>query len=394
MFKRTESITSILQRFTICQNKRSGKQVVWFHAVSVGEVNLAIPLVKKILAERNDITCLVTTATQTSAKIFKSHGILGAVHQFLPLDFAFIIRNFLNYWNPKVAVFIESELWPNIINETTKNIPLLLLNGRLSDRSFKNWKLFEKSIARLLKKFSVIFPASQLDYNRFSHFTPDNLELIGHFKYSSPPLGYSKELVAVLKEKLKDNNVFLAVSTHNGEEEMLIKMHQKLKKQVPNLFTIIIPRHPNRIEKVKTIAQNYGMSFITDINNFQDDSEMLLIGAFGVLGNYFKAVEIAFIGGSLLKNLGGHNILEPAKLQTAIIVGPYTSNFKETVDEFQQHKAICIVNDIDELQKELFSLFQDSKYRNQLMLNAKALSKSNEDVSKKAIETIYSYIDG
>jgi 3-deoxy-D-manno-octulosonic-acid transferase len=392
LIKKAESVLSILQKLTIQQENRPDKHVIWFHAASVGEVNIAIPLVKKILSERSDVHCLVTTITQTSAKIFKSANIVGATHQFLPLDISFIISNFLEHWNPKVAIFIESELWPNIIDQTAKKIPILLFNARLSDASYKNWNRCKKFASKLFKKFTIIFPASKLDYDRFSNFTKGNLKFIGHFKYSSPALSYSEDFVALLNQKLKNKSVFLVVSTHKGEEKIIFDVHQKLKKQTHNLFTIIIPRHPNRIEEVKAGAQQHKFDFITDIEDFKEDDEMLLIGAFGILGNYFQAIDIVFIGGSLIDNIGGHNILEPAKLSTAIIVGPYTSNFKDTVDEFKQQSAICIVNNQQELEDELLDLLQNSERRKKMMINAKNISEKYSDVSEVAIGTIYKYI--
>ncbi len=392
LVKKAESIASLMQKFTIRQGQASSKQVIWFHAASVGEVNIAIPLIKKILNDRDDLHCLVTTITQSSAKIFQSAKIAGATHQFLPLDIGFVIDNFLNHWNPQVAIFMESELWPNIINQTAAKIPTLLFNARLSDASYRNWRRWGKFASRLFQKFTTIFPASKLDYDRFSAFTKSNLKFIGHFKYSSPALEYSEDFVELLKQRLSNKTILLAVSTHKGEEKMIFETHKGLKQIIDNLFTIVIPRHPHRIEEVKTIAKHCKLNFITDIADFEESNELLLIGAFGVLGNYFQVAEVAFIGGSLIDNIGGHNILEPAKLNSAIVVGPYTTNFKDMVEEFRQQAAICIANDVKELESELLNLLQNSQYRNQMIINAKNLSEKYSNVSDIAIDAIYKYL--
>ena len=394
LFQKKESITSVLNKFTILQNKAPSKKVIWFHAASVGEVNIVIPLVKKIMNERSDLHCLVTTVTQTSAKVFKSNKIKNTTHQFLPLDIVFIVNNFLKHWNPRVTIFIESEFWPNIIHQTAKNTPILLFNARLSDTSYRKWKRYEQFIGMLLQNFSLILPASKLDCKRFASFTKsirtDNLKCIGNFKYSAPTLNYSKQYVDFLKKKLKNKSVFVAASTHGGEEKVLFEIHRKVKKQIPSLFTIIIPRHPHRTDKIKADAQRYKLNCIEDINDFEENSDILLVSKFGVLGNFFHFTEIVFIGGSLV-NIGGHNILEPAKLSAAIIIGPYFSNFREIVEEFEKNNAICIVRKIEDFENKLLNLFQNLKYRKELISNAKNISNKHANVAQIAIESIYDY---
>ena len=391
LYKKKENITSVLHKFTIRQDKLPNKDIIWFHAASVGEVNIVIPLVKKIVNERADLHCLVTTVTQTSAKIFKSSKIKNTTHQFLPLDIVFIINNFLNHWKPKVAIFIESEFWPNIIHQTTQNIPILLFNGRFSDASYKRWRRYKKFISTLLRKFALILPASNIDYKRFSHFTKNNLKFIGNFKYAVPTLSYSREYVALLEQKLKNKSVFVAASTHNEEESILFRVHKKVKKRIPNLFTIIIPRHPNRINAIKSDAQQHQINYIENINDCKKDTDMFLVSELGILGNFFHFAKIVFIGGSLV-DIGGHNILEPAKLDTAIIMGPYFSNFTEIVSAFEKKEAICIVKNIRDFEDKLYNLFQNLEYRKKLIFNAKNISRKHDNISQIAIKYIYNYL--
>lgn len=392
--RKRETIISLSQKLTIkFANYPKNKQIIWFHAASVGETNMAIALIKIILDKRSDVHILMTTVTLTSAKIFKSAKLNNTTHQFLPIDVNFIIKRFINYWSPKVTIFIESELWPNLIGHINKkNIPLLLFNGRLSDSSFVIWNKYKSFTSSILAKFSIIYTASQLDYNRFTTFTKDNVEHIGHFKYSSPALSYSDNYVKELKSKLKNKNVFVAVSTHKGEEEIIIKLHKELKKSIPNIFTIIIPRHPSRIEEVISLSANYKLDYITDIKDFNNNNDLLLISAFGVLGNFFEAHDVIFVGGSFLKNIGGHNILEPAKQNCAIIVGPHTSNFKDIIDEFVKHNAIITAHNAQQLKNELQKLLNDSKYKGQLIENSTKIINKQKDVFKVALNTIYDYL--
>ena len=316
----------------------------------------------------------------------------NTTHQFLPIDLSFVVKRFINYWNPKIVIFIESELWPNLIDQINiKDIPILLFNGRLSDSSFAMWSKYKNFTSSILRKFSVIYTASQLDYNRFVTFTKDNVKYIGHFKYSSPSLSYSDTYVKELKSKLKNKKVFVAVSTHDGEEEIIVKIHKELKENISNIFTIIIPRHPSRIEEVISLSENYKLDYITDIKDFKDENDLLLISAFGILGNFFEAHDIIFVGGSFA-NIGGHNILEPAKQNCAIIVGPYTSNFKDLIDEFIKHKAIITTQTTQQLKNELQKLFNDSKYKEQLIKNSTKIINKQKDVFKVALNTIYHYL--
>ena len=392
LIKKKENINSLSQKFVIKSDRRpNNKLILWFHAASVGEVNMAIPIIKAVINERSDVHCLVTTATLTSSKVFKSSNIKNTTHQFLPVDVDFLINKFLTYWNPQIAIFIESEIWPNTIDLTTKKLPLLLYNARLSDSSFNRWSKYKNFTSTVLQKFSLIFAASNLDYARFSTFTKDNLKFIGHFKYSSPPLTYSNEYVKTLRAKLKNKNIFVVASTHRGEEEMIIKLHKEIKKNIPNIFTIIIPRHPKRIEEIVSISKNYKLNYIADINDHTPETELLLVAAFGVLGNYFEVADIVFIGGSLV-NIGGHNIIEPAKQDCAIIVGPHISNFKDITDEFISKKAIIIAKDYEELKNQLLKLFSDSNYKNQLITNSKNIIAEQKDISKTAVDTIYQHL--
>ena len=392
-FNGKESIISLCNKFTIKYNSLyKGKTVIWFHAASVGEVYLAIPIIKMILKVRDDLHILITTTTITSAKIFQLSYIKNTTHQFLPLDVYYLVSRFLNYWNPKAAIFIESEIWPNLVSETTKRMPLFLLNARMSYSSFTIWKNYNSFISSILQKYSLIFPASKLDYAQFSHFTTNNLKYYGHFKYSSPPLNYLPSCVQILTMKLRNKNVFAAVSTHAEEEKLLIKVYKDLKKKIKNLFIIIVPRHPKRLKEIILILKNKNINFVTDIMHCNNKTELLILGAFGILGNIFEVVEIVFVGGSFV-NIGGHNIIEPAKQNCAIIVGPYTANFKDLITDFNDSQAIVIVKNYQEFRDKLFHLFTDPEYKIRLIKNSTKLANKQPNILKKIVNIICKYIN-
>ncbi|MFQ3307193.1 MAG: 3-deoxy-D-manno-octulosonic-acid transferase [Candidatus Midichloriaceae bacterium] len=386
-----ENTKSFLQKLTIKQGERPNKKVIWFHAASVGEVNVLIPIIKKVIEKQDNIHCVVTTATITSSIIFLKKKIKNTTHQFLPIDLQFIIRRFLQNWRPELIVFVESELWPNLIDTAYKNIPILLFNGRLSDKSFKKWKLCSNFASQTLKKFHKIYPASKSDYEKFKFFHEKNLEYIGHFKYFLPALKFSQKYVDKLNLVLKDKKILVAASTHQGEEKAIYDAHISLKKKFPNIVTIIIPRHPNRKDKIISEIRDAKLKYIDCIDDYDDSTDIFLVCEFGVLGDYFKTSDVVFLGGSL-SNIGGHNIIEPAKLGATIIVGPYISNFKDTIKEFEDHDAIITVKDSEELTYELNQLFQDKERREFLGNNAYKLSNRYTDAFAKVIDLIYEHI--
>lgn len=394
LFQKKETVQSLSQKFMILSENRyvhQNKHVVWFHAASIGEVNMVIPIIKIIINQRNDIHCLVTTTTLTSAQIFKSRNIANTTHQFLPADIRFLVNKFLIYWKPQVAIFIESEVWPNIIDITTRSIPMLLYNARLSHSSFQKWSQCKSFASNILQKFSLILVASNLDYIRFKAFTRHNLSFIGHFKYSSPSLSYSYKYVQVLKIKLKNRDILVGSSTHKGEEEMLIKACLEAKRSIKNMFIIIIPRDPKRIKEVILIARSYNINYITNMSDYNDSIDLLLVGDFSVLGNYFEVAEIVFVGGSLV-NVGGHNIVEPAKQNCVVIVGPYTFNFYEIVDNLYKNNAIIIVQNPEELKERLVNVFSNVNNKNQLIKNIKKVIHKEKNILEVAVNTIYTYL--
>ena len=390
--KGKESIVSLSHKFAIkYKYPKKNKTVIWFHAASIGEVNLAIPIIKMILKVRDDLHILITTATISSAKILQLSCIKNTTHQFLPLDIHYFILRFLNYWNPKVAIFIESEIWPNLVSEATKKIPLFLLNARMSNSSFAIWKKYSTFISSILQKYSLILTSSKLDYTKFSQFTMKNLEYYGHFKYSSPPLTYSTSYVEILTIKLKNKKVFAAVSTHRREEKLIIEIYKDLKKEIKNLFIIIVPRHPKRLKEIKLISKDKNINYITDIMDFNNQTELLIIGAFGILGNIFKVVDIIFVGGSFV-DIGGHNIIEPAKQNCAIIVGPNTSNFEDLISDFKNSNAIVTVKNYKDLKSNLFDLLSNPKDKLKLIKNSKNLVNKQPNILKLIVSTIFKYI--
>ncbi len=386
LLKKKETINSVLEKFTIKQKKHLKSKVVWIHAVSVGELNIIIPYVKRIVQLEKEISVLVTTTTLTSAKVFMSHNIEGAIHQFLPLDIDFIVKNFLKHWKPESLILVESEMWPNVVYLSSSFCKLFLLNGKLSDRTYQKWNFLPKSfISFMLEKFEIIYPASKLDFKRFKYFHGANLKYIGNFKYSSPPLSHSEENLSILRNSLKNKLVWVAASTHKGEEGIIINAHNALKKKYKNIFTIIIPRHPSRLQEIKHLLANTYYS--TDLNKINANDEFLIVAKLGVLGDFYRFSDIVFVGGSLVK-IGGHNILEAACLENAIIIGCHTFSCQEVIEEFTEKKAVLIASNQNDLITNLEKLFEDQDLKKTLIHNAKQITNKKSNIIDQVIKSI------
>ncbi len=340
--------------------KRPEGELIWIHAASIGESTSALTYIKHLKKQNKELNVLLTTITVTSAQILESKlkNIEGCIHQFVVADNPFWVRRFLDYWKPSRAFFLESEIWPNIMDELYKRkIPAFLLNARLSERSYKRWKHFENFFSSILKKFTAILAQSELDAQRYGDFAGANVFKIDNLKYANDPLPCNQEIFSVLKQKYANKKILVAASTHAGEEEEILKAHIELKKEF-DLITIIIPRHLTRINEVTKLFKDYNVSYVLRSNLIQQQNtkfrdlsgiklsdnnlsnndqtvsnlpKILCVDVFGEVGTYFRLANITFVGGSLVP-IGGHNIYEPIALKKPVLFGPHMENALEVRD--------------------------------------------------------------
>jgi len=319
---------------------RPNGELIWIHAVSIGESNAALTYIKHLKKNSPQINILLTTTTVTSATILESKlkNINGCIHQFSVADNPRWIRKFLDYWKPKQAFFLESEIWPNTVNELHKRgIPLYLLNARLSPKSFKRWSYFKESFSSILKKFTGILSQSELDEKRFKFFSNKNVFRIDNLKYANPPLPCNNELLQKLKEICKNKKVLVATSTHNGEEEEILKAHIKLKQNF-DLITVIIPRHLNRIAEITKLFDKYRLTYQLRSKLSSSATDVICVDTFGEVGTCFRLADVTFVGGSLVP-IGGHNIYEPVVFGKPVLFGPYMDNAIEVRDFILKNQA-------------------------------------------------------
>lgn len=340
------------ERVGIASLKRNNGSLIHFHAASVGEVISLFPIIAALYQQDEKQNFLITTGTVTSyyivRKYCEDHPELGAhiQHQFVPLDVPNWVERFVFYWRPSMSVIVESELWPNLIEALYKqHIPMALLNARLSDRSFKIWHRFGKTAYALLSKFNWIAARSLHDQQNFEKLGV-KADFLGDIKQIAPELAYDAKALGELKEYFKNTSLWLAASTHQNEEALIVQAHSQLRKKYPDLITIIVPRHP---ERATQIIEQVGSIPRRSLNQFPDDQGLWLCDTLGELGLFYRLCDIVFIGNSFdnTPKGGGHNPYEPAKLNCAIASGDRIHNFTQAYALLDQ--AVTITPDINSL---------------------------------------------
>lgn len=398
--KGKEHPTRFLEKFAITKVsipnnfKSENSKLIWIHTVSVGESNSAWVLIDEILNYAPNINILLTSTTTTSAKIigdkiqqnpFYTHRV---IHQFLPIDSYFIIKKFLKYWRFRCIILVESEIWPNIISLSKKSgVLCFLVNARMSEKSAKNWQKLRKLGFNIFDYFSLIFVQSSKDKNIFSNLTKNNILYEGNLKIQSKKLSVNENEVSKLMQNISSRPIFLATSTHEGEEEIVIKTHQKLKKHFPDLLTIIALRHPARSKKVIELFASQKFAIRSFNEKIENEHEFYLVDSFGELGNFYKIADFAFIGGSLSK-VGGHNPIEAIQLDCAVISGDNYFNFNDLYEDLQQKNAVIIVKNSEELFDAILNLLQNPATTLTINQNAQAIINREVNTSKQILKKI------
>jgi len=308
---------------------------------------------------------LVTTGTVTSGELAEQRLPPGVIHQFLPLDVPRFVRRFLEHWQPELALFVESDLWPNVMIETAaRNVPMILLNGRLSERSFERWRYMQDTIASLLRRFDLCMARTPADAGRLVGLGAPRVVTSGNLKLDVPaPPADSAEL-ATLADALAGRPVIAAASTHAGEEDIVIATHVRLRKNFPGLLTLIAPRHPERGAGVVEIAKAAGLQVAQRSRGEppQAATDIYVADTVGELGLIYRLAPVVFIGGSLVRH-GGQNPIEAAKLGAAILHGPHVWNFAELYEALDAAHGAELVSDADRLTAGLAAWLGDPAAR-------------------------------
>ena len=345
--------------------------LIWFHVASVGEAMSILPLIDGCIKEKKINRILITSITLSSGKIlekrFNNNPKIN--HQFLPLDIISLINKFLDHWKPNLSIFIDSEIWPNLILKISeKKIPLLLVNARITKKSFDRWKLVMGFAKKIFGKFDLCIASNNESENFLKILGSKNIKNYGNLKFSNIKNDI-KKLDLNFLNKIKNRKVWCAASTHPSEEIICAEAHLKIKKNYNNILTIIIPRHIDRVKTIKEELSKFNINvlLVTELNNFDDKTDILLVNSYGEALKFYDISKYVFLGKSLVQSLikdSGQNPIEPARLGCKILHGPYVSNFSETYNYLKKLGITKEVNDSNKLSLSLIEELQKDKPKN------------------------------
>ena len=383
-----EDIKRVGEKFCIYSQKKTNKKI-WIHAASVGELMSIVPIIRSLEKDNKIKNILLTTSTTSSAKIFKKLKLKKTLHVYFPLDNKFIVKRFIKFWSPELAIFIDSEIWPNMFNNLhLNNIPIILMNARITKRSFNKWQTFPKFAKQIFGKISLALPQNLETLKYLKILNVKNIKIAGNLKYYGQK-NNRDDVVKLLKNKFKNFKVWCAASTHNNEEILIGNLHKKLKKKERKLITIIIPRHINRTNKIINDLNNIDLNCVTHSSNqkLKQNTDIYLVDSYGESSRFYNLTNISFVGGSII-NHGGQNPLEPARLGNYIINGPNVKNFKEIYAFLNNLKMSSSTSNILKMEDIILKRLK-TKIPNK---NIKKIIKIGNDVLEKNLFYINKYL--
>ena len=387
IIKAKDTWTSFKQRlgFT-CKHRLAGK-LLWIHAASVGESMVAITLIRALSALYPKYNFLVTTGTLSSAQILEKSLPQNASHQFTPMDNFLVVRKFLNHWKPDLGIFIESELWPCLIIQAASRCNMILVNARLSDKSYKRWKSNKWFFKLIIDNFKKVIVQSKADLSKYQQLGCSNPINLGNLKFANKELKVDQQTFLSLKKLFGDKKIFVAASTHKEDEDVTLQVITDFKQTKIDYFPIIVLRHPERRDELAAQCNKLGLKFSIRSNQTLPslDDDLFIVDSFGELGLFYSLAFIVFVGGSFKR--GGHNLVEPAYFDNIILLGPDMSNFQNIADEMIEKQAASQVQTATELALKV-KFFLDT---NNMKEAAKYRKNSLEFVSDRK-ETLSNYL--
>ena len=395
LIKGKEDKKRLLERRGISNLSRPLSYLIWFNAASVGEALSILNLIESLGKNNKKIKFLITTTTISSSLILIKMMPRNCIHQFSPIDTFSATKNFLDHWKPDLAIFVESEFWPRLIFDIKKrDIPLGLINARMEKKTFENWLRIKSTSKQILEKFDFVYANDNLTFERLLSLGITEKTLLGIIssKEQATPLSYNSNEYYKLKKICKDKKIWVAASTHEGEEEIIINAQEKLHSIDKNFLLILIPRHPDKANKFYRKKQsNINLIKIrSKKQNITEKTSIYLADTLGELGLWYKLGKIVFLGGSLVR-VGGHNPYEPCRFGNAIITGPHVYNFQKAYDQLNDAGAIIYVKSTQEIVENIKIL---SKNDNAKLIGQKGLKYVNslKSQSSPIIETINTFL--
>ena len=367
--RKKEDSISYREKLSKIEISREEGFLIWFHVASVGEAMSILPLIESCMEEKKINKILLTSITLSSGKILKKRFNQNAkvIHQFLPLDISVWTSKFLEHWKPNLSIFIDSEIWPNLISQISeKKIPLLLINARITKKSFKRWKLIISFAKKIFEKFDLCIVSNKESENFLKILGAKNIKNYGNLKFSNIKTDLNKKLDSDFFNKIKNRKIWCAASTHPTEEILCARSHLKIKESYNNILTIIIPRHIDRIEKIRKELSNLNLKIVlySKLDQIDINTDILLIDTYGEASIFYNISKYVFVGKSTIKSLimdSGQNPIEPARLGCKIFHGPNVSNFVEIYEYLRTLGVTKQVNNSNELSISLIEEFEENK---------------------------------
>ncbi len=378
------------ERFGRYTQTRPAGALVWLHGASVGESGVALALIEALTRSNPALSFLLTTGTRTSADLVARRAAKRTTHVYVPLDRTDCVRRFLDHWRPDAGVLVESELWPNLILAAeARGIKLALVNARMSPRSLRRWTKWRTAGRRLLGAFTYISAADARTKDALADLRPAPMGAAGNLKLAAPAPRVDTAARAKLAAEIGARPVWLAASTHQGEDEIVLAAHDILRRAVPNALLIIAPRHPERGEDVARLA---GSAPLRSHGDGPTDAPAYVADTLGELGTLYDLAPVSLIAGSLLPQLKGHNPIEPAKLGSAIVTGPHVESFQDLFDAMFAAGGATRVQDAATLAAEIARLWRDEPARTRQQEAARAITAQGSDAFERTLDAVLALI--
>jgi 3-deoxy-D-manno-octulosonic-acid transferase len=375
------------EKFSLINQKSIKDKTIWFHAASVGEIMSIIEILRYYEKKKEIKTILVTTTTLSSARIVEKLKLSKVIHQFYPLDHFIIVKKFLNHWKPKIAIFLESEIWPSMFHELyKKNIPLILLNARLTRKSFNRWMMLKSFAEKIFSLIKKSYPQNQQTKFFLKKLCNRKIQQLGNLKFINNKIETKDISNKKILKNLAKHKIWIAASTHPGEEVLAAKTHILLKKKQKNLITIIIPRHLDKIHKIVNDIKELNLSVTTYSSNQKNfkNTDIYILDTFGLSRDFYAIASTVFLGKSIFHK-GGQNPLEAARFNCNILHGPNIDNFKDIYKYLHKLKIAKKINSINDLVSKIkFS----KKYSNSIKLR-----KLSKKIYNQTIKELDSHIN-
>ena len=388
IFKGKEDILRFKEKIGFFSKKRNKGKLIWFHGASVGEIQSVIPLLERFEKNKEIKQILITSNTVSSSFIIKNLKLKKIIHQFFPIDCDFISKKFLDYWKPSKAFFIDSEIWPVTVNNLYKrNTPIFLLNGRITKKSFNRWKVFSFFARSIFSKFNLCLSSNTETKKHLKKLGAKNIKIIGNLKFSQSE-NEKNSLDRNLINLINSRKTWCASSTHYNEEKFCGMTHIRLKKKFKNLLTIIIPRHINRVNSIKTELSNLNLKVHLDEpkKKINPNTDIYLVNSYGKTKLFYKACKNIFLGGSLIMH-GGQNPLEAARYGCRVLHGPNVKNFEEIYKFLDKKKLSKKITNQYQLISYIVKYFNSKNYSKKIikdlnLIGMNILNRTYKEINK------------